>query len=504
LPEPSPSSPAFTVVIATYGRGVLIEPTLDSVAAQTLADCEILVVSDGAPAPHLMETVARFGDRFSLLQLPARARSQAGPNNLGWDRARGRYIAYLGHDDIWHPEHLERLLETFERHPDSSFAVSGCLYFGPPGAVESHTWVTGIFDSADVNIAQDHFFPPSSFAHLRDLPVRVPRWQSATKSVDPVDSRFLKSAAAAGLRFASTGVVTVFKFASALRYLSYLSPDDAEQRSVLARMDDRPRFDSEVARAVRRAQRDGRFMPLRYEFAERLPAGEHLRRVERARGIEATKPPALDSTAWLPAGDDPRGFDWHPAEPSEEPGVTWRWSGPSERPRLRVPFVGAKQVRFAVFISDFESEELRAVTVLVNRQRVDSTLTRFADAECEVLRFTAPLLADRASVVEFLLPSAGAPVPEDAARRGFCLVGIALEPSSTTPVAGLPGEARQVLDAIASQILRDTMFGTDFLRVRADAAEADRAQALASRRGRRGHRDGEVVLTRLKCLRRSS
>ena len=86
-------TPTFSVVIATFDRGALIESTLESVARQMLDDFEVLVVSDGPPASQLVETVAQFDARFRLLVLDERAGSQYAANNFGWSEATGRYIA---------------------------------------------------------------------------------------------------------------------------------------------------------------------------------------------------------------------------------------------------------------------------------------------------------------------------------------------------------------------------------------------------------------------------
>ncbi|MDQ1551037.1 MAG: hypothetical protein QOD50_459 [Actinomycetota bacterium] len=430
--------PVFTIVIATFDRGPLIAATLESVAAQTLSDIEVLVVSDGPLAPGLAETVKGFGERFQLHQLETRSRSQSGPNNYGWAAARGRYIAYLGHDDIWHPEHLARLFEAFASHPEASFAVAGCVFFGPSGASESHTWVTGMFDSSETNVPREHFFPPSSFAHRRDLPPEIPRWQNAELSREPVDVRFLKGAAGAELRFAATGVVTVYKFASALRYLSYLSPDDTEQREMLDRIADPFGLDAYVAAVVERARQSGNFMPILYSNDATLEPGEPMRRNEGVRGISTTVPTPLGDRLWLPPGDDPRGFDWYAGESYADNPPRWRWSGPNPRPRLLIPVVYSGSVDFAVYIARLATDELlENLQVLVNQRPIAARVVHSPESESYVLKFSAVLRAGRATVVEFRMdgtvrPADFSPPSTDKRLLGFCLLGTEIRRGSST------------------------------------------------------------------------
>ena len=117
--------------------------TLESVARQTVDNIEVLVVSDGPAAPGLAATSHVSEDGFSLVECADRCGSQWAPNNYGWLVATGRFIAYLGHDDIWLPGHLAALHDAFEAHPRADFAASGCIHFGPPGSGDGYSWVTG-------------------------------------------------------------------------------------------------------------------------------------------------------------------------------------------------------------------------------------------------------------------------------------------------------------------------------------------------------------------------
>ena len=89
---------------------------------------------------------------------------QSAPNNAGIVSARGTHIAYLGHDDIWSPRHLEMLAAVLN-DDRTDFGVTGCIFHGPPGSM--YYQYTGLFD--DSAAAAHEFFPLSSIAHRRDL-----------------------------------------------------------------------------------------------------------------------------------------------------------------------------------------------------------------------------------------------------------------------------------------------------------------------------------------------
>lgn len=149
------ADPLFSVVLATYNRGRHLIPTIESVLRQTCCAYELIVVGDGCN-DCTEEAVASFkSERITWRNLPRNSGSQSLPNNEGLQCARGAWICYIGHDDIWAPDHLAELRALTERDEGADFAVSGCICYGPPGS--EIYWVTGMF--AESEAALEHFFP---------------------------------------------------------------------------------------------------------------------------------------------------------------------------------------------------------------------------------------------------------------------------------------------------------------------------------------------------------
>ena len=114
--------PLVSIVIPTFdNHEMLRERALPSALGQTHTNVEVIVIGDQAPA-QAREVVESFGDdRLSFHNLamrgpyPEDARQRwlvAGvpPFNEGVRRARGLWIAPLDDDDVFHPDHVERLL----------------------------------------------------------------------------------------------------------------------------------------------------------------------------------------------------------------------------------------------------------------------------------------------------------------------------------------------------------------------------------------------------------
>lgn len=332
--------PRLTVVMATYGRGRFILPSIRSVLAQSLTGFELRVVGD-ATTDETGEVVRAMGDpRVSFANLTARVGSQSGPNNAGIAASRGQIIAYLGHDDIWEPDHLARLCALFEGDPALDFAVSGAIFHLPNGMKGAQ--VTGLFEGDGAQ--HDHFFPPSSFAHRRSVVDRIGLWRMPLEIPAPVDADFLLRAAAAGMRFASTGVVTVHKFAAGHRYLSYLEPDADEQEAMLAALAT-PGHAARTAALVAAARAGGTFMATRHPDYSKLAPGQLARENAQRKGVARIEVVSLGRGQVIPPRAEPSGHDWRS---KLRQGLRWSAGNPVVRLALPVTAEGSADLRLTI------------------------------------------------------------------------------------------------------------------------------------------------------------
>src|SRR5438105_2863275 len=105
------TAPLISVITATYNRSNVLALAIKSVLWQTLSDWELWVVGD-ACTDDTERVVASFDNpRIHFLNLQRNVGQQSGPNNLGFHQSAGRFIAYLNHDDLWLPDHLEAALD---------------------------------------------------------------------------------------------------------------------------------------------------------------------------------------------------------------------------------------------------------------------------------------------------------------------------------------------------------------------------------------------------------
>ncbi|MEA2682841.1 MAG: hypothetical protein QOK05_1169 [Chloroflexota bacterium] len=222
---------------ATYNWSSVLRHAITSVQHQTMADLEMIIVGD-ACTDDTAEVVESMNDgRLAWYNRPENSGSQGLPNNDGLARARGRYIAYLGQDDLWHPSHLADLVSRIEG-TDSSLVHSLTLYLGPPD--DPRREVAG-FQPAGGH-RREIFVPPSSVLHRRELGKAIGGWRDYRELVHGPDYDFLSRAWDADPRFASTERLTVFKFPSTWRPGSYRLRPSHEQAGYLDRMRNEPDF----------------------------------------------------------------------------------------------------------------------------------------------------------------------------------------------------------------------------------------------------------------------
>jgi glycosyltransferase involved in cell wall biosynthesis len=112
----------ITAIIPLYNGAPYIEQAIRSVLGQTLLPAELIVVDDGSTdqGAQIVERIAagrRADVPIKLLRKINGGQSSA--RNFGAQHASGDLIAFLDQDDLWYPNHLDRLIQPFLTRSDT-------------------------------------------------------------------------------------------------------------------------------------------------------------------------------------------------------------------------------------------------------------------------------------------------------------------------------------------------------------------------------------------------
>jgi glycosyltransferase involved in cell wall biosynthesis len=113
---------AFSIVISLYNKANYIENTLKSVLDQTFADYEIIVINDGSTDDSVTKVLGFNDSRIQLYNQENQGASTA--RNLGIEKAKYEYIAFLDADDLWMANHLEILNALIQNFPNAGIFAS--------------------------------------------------------------------------------------------------------------------------------------------------------------------------------------------------------------------------------------------------------------------------------------------------------------------------------------------------------------------------------------------
>lgn len=274
--------PLVSVVIATYNWSEVLRWAIRSVRSQSYPRWELIVVGDRC-TDDSAAAVESFADpRIRWHNRESNAGSQSLPNNDGIALASGELIAYLGHDDLWTPDHLTRLVAT-QRAADADVAFSLSEVIGPPGSGMRN--VSGF----KPNGYTGGHLPPSSLLHRRQLVERIGPWRDYHEIESPPDTELLERAFAHGASFACSWALTAFKLPSAMRRNSYVERRSDEQEKLFRRIRGERAFQlRELGRAVTSRVRQRGLDPNR--FAPRVGPGDgkgaYVRAARRVRGLD--------------------------------------------------------------------------------------------------------------------------------------------------------------------------------------------------------------------------
>ncbi|OPY61567.1 MAG: putative teichuronic acid biosynthesis glycosyltransferase TuaG [Syntrophorhabdaceae bacterium PtaU1.Bin034] len=128
--------PLVSVIIPTYNRAGVVRRAVQSVLNQDYRHFEVLVVDDGSTDETGLFFRKINNDRLQFIRLEKNV-GGAQARNIGLNRARGEFVAFLDSDDEWLPSKLTKQVQKFRDLPEEYGLVYCGLLFvhhnGKPG-----------------------------------------------------------------------------------------------------------------------------------------------------------------------------------------------------------------------------------------------------------------------------------------------------------------------------------------------------------------------------------
>ena len=164
---------SVSIITPTYNSERFITETILSVQAQTYQDWEMIIVDD-CSTDRTAEIVASFQEKDSRIKYfyNTTNKGSAFSRNLALQKAKGKWIAFLDSDDLWHPEKLEKQIEFMTKNNfhfsytnyceiDENSKGTGILITGPKiitnKLMKAYCWpgcLTVMYDAEKVGIIQ--------------------------------------------------------------------------------------------------------------------------------------------------------------------------------------------------------------------------------------------------------------------------------------------------------------------------------------------------------------
>lgn len=217
--------PRVTIIMATYNWSAVLPYSIGSALEQRFTDFELLVIGDGC-TDDSERVVSEIKDpRVRWINIP-RVGHQSGPNNEGLRQARGAYIAYLGHDDLWLPHHLAQLVAALDAGADLAHSSAAMVRLDGT----AHPWTA----------------MPSVTMHRRSMTERMGGWRNYWELTVLPEEDFYQRARDGGMSLTFVKRLTCIKFPAGWRRDVYRERPSHEQAAWLERIRSEPDLETNL------------------------------------------------------------------------------------------------------------------------------------------------------------------------------------------------------------------------------------------------------------------
>jgi GT2 family glycosyltransferase len=127
--------PRASIIIVNWNGLAHLPNCLDSLAAQTFRDFEVILVDNGSED----DSVAFVGERYPWVRVVPLQKNTgfASGNNHGFAQARGDYVVVLNNDTRAEPDWLRILIDVADAHPEAGMVGCRICSFADPDIIDS-------------------------------------------------------------------------------------------------------------------------------------------------------------------------------------------------------------------------------------------------------------------------------------------------------------------------------------------------------------------------------
>lgn len=99
--------PKISIIMPVYNTGDILKDTIESILCQSFKDFELILVDDGSKdiSPAICDEYATHDERIVVVHQANGGICKA--RNVGLEKARGEYVTFCDHDDLYCPDKLK-------------------------------------------------------------------------------------------------------------------------------------------------------------------------------------------------------------------------------------------------------------------------------------------------------------------------------------------------------------------------------------------------------------
>ena len=126
--------PLASIGLPVYNGDDYLEEALESLVKQTYSNKEI-IISDNGSTDGTQEICEQFASKYPFVKYHRynENRGVAWNRNNAFHLTRGHYFLWFSHDDVLHPEYLEKCIKELEARNDTTIVYSQIRVIGPSG-----------------------------------------------------------------------------------------------------------------------------------------------------------------------------------------------------------------------------------------------------------------------------------------------------------------------------------------------------------------------------------